>query len=258
MTTESLVSEVTAWLTEAAKTIKEKLKQEVNVLEKSNRTDLVTNVDKEIQSFLIEKITEIYPEDAIIGEEEGYDRVNSLEGRVWIIDPIDGTLNFVLQQENFCIMVALFEDGVGQLGFIYDVMKDELYWGQKGKGVFLGSKPIKAPANVELEDGLLGINGYMYGENIFHAKEIGKKSMGIRITGCAGLEMIAMIKGKHIGYLSNLSPWDYAAGIVLLNEFGFCYSQLNGRPLSFNGREYFAAGTPKAYQEILKLSLSEE
>ncbi|MTD38727.1 inositol monophosphatase family protein [Erwinia sp. CPCC 100877] len=250
MTQQAMVMEIKEWIYAAAEKIRESLNNEVTISQKSGRTDLVTNIDKETQAFLIDKIREHYPEDRILAEEEGYSELDSLEGRVWIIDPIDGTLNFVMERENFCIMLGFYENGVGQLGFIYDVMQDELFWGGKGLGVYMNKKALRQPKNLELAEGLLGMNAYMYGKDINSAWKIGHESMGVRVSGCAGLEMIAMLKGNHIGYLSNLSPWDYAPGLVLLEEFGFKYAGINGDALRFSGREYFLAATPKAFGTI--------
>lgn len=247
-----MVSQIKEWLNEAAGYIQVSLTNKLTVSQKSNRTDLVTNIDEEIQAFFIKKINQHYPNDRILAEEKGFDTIDSLKGRVWIIDPIDGTMNFVMEQENFCIMIAVYEEEIGQLGFIYDVMKDELYWGGKNQGVFLNEQRLTPPKDVGLSEGLLGMNAYMYGKNIYAAGEIGHASMGIRVSGCAGVELIAMLKGSHIGYISNLSPWDYAAGLVLLNEFGYQYSNIEGKPLAFANREYFLAATPTAYTQILE------
>lgn len=253
MQTESLVEEIKQWLNKAVDNIRKNLNQEMQISQKKSRTDLVTNMDEETQAFLITKIKEKYPDDRILAEEKGYDTIDSLKGRVWIIDPIDGTLNFVLEKENFCIMLAIFDEGIGQLGFIYDVMQDKLYWGGKGYGVYCDQTILETPADLALSEGLLGMNAYMHGDNIHQATTIGKQSMGVRISGCAGLEFIAMLKGNHIGYLSNLSPWDYAAGIVLIEELGFKFSTIEGGSLHFSGREYFLAATNKAFNEILIL-----
>ncbi|GGC84048.1 inositol monophosphatase family protein [Enterococcus wangshanyuanii] len=250
MTAEKMIIEIKDWIREAADFIQTSLTTDFAVSQKSGRTDLVTSIDEETQTLLIKKIKEHYPADKILAEEKGYSTIDSLAGRVWIIDPIDGTMNFVMEQENFCIMIAVFEDGIGKLGFIYDVMKDELCWGGKGIGVFLGEQRLIQPKNLGLSAGLLGMNAYMFGEDIHCARKIGHASMGVRVSGCAGIEMIAMLKGNHIGYVSNLSPWDYAAGIVLLEEFHFSYSTIEGKALSFSGREYFLAATPEAYSEI--------
>lgn len=250
METENLVAEIKQWLNQAAENIRKNLNQEIQISQKQNRTDLVTNMDEGTQAFFIAKIKEKYPNDRILAEEKGFDTIDSLAGRVWIIDPIDGTLNFVLEKENFCIMLAVFDEGIGQLGFIYDVIQDQLYWGGKGYGVYCNQTKIAAPENLALSEGLLGMNAYMHGDNVHQATIIGKKSMGVRISGCAGLEFISMLKGNHIGYLSNLSPWDYAAGIVLIEEFGFKFSSIEGGPLHFAGREYFLAATNKAFNQM--------
>lgn len=250
MTNEKMIIEIKEWLKEAADYIRVNLTNELDVSQKSGRTDLVTNMDEETQLFLIKKINQHYPNDRILAEEKGFNSLDSLNGRVWIIDPIDGTMNFVMEHENFCIMIAVYQDGVGQLGFIYDVMKDELYWGEKNHGVFQNDRRLTQPKDAALSEGLIGMNAYMYRKNIYSAGEIGHASMGIRVSGCAGVELIAILKGNHIGYISNLSPWDYAAGLVLINEFGFRYSNIEGNPLAFDKREYFIAATPKAYTEM--------
>lgn len=247
------VEEIISWIKEAGERIKASLETDIHVDEKSNRTDLVTNIDKETQQFLIEKIRENDPNANILAEEEGFSEQAVDKGRVYIIDPIDGTLNFVLEQENFCVMLAIFEEGIGQYGFIYDVMRNELYWGSKN-GVYCNNEKIAAPENIPLEAGLIGMNAYMYAHDRFSALEIGEQSMGIRISGCAGLEMIAMLKGNHHAYISNLSPWDYAAGIVLLEAFGFQYSTPAGQPLKFSGREPIFIGNKQTYQQMLAIN----
>ena len=98
---------------------------------KTSRNDLVTNVDKEIEQFFIAKIREQFPTHKIMGEEGFGDELTSMDGYVWLIDPIDGTLNFVKRQEDFGIMIALYKDGVGLLGYIYDVMRDRFVYGIK-------------------------------------------------------------------------------------------------------------------------------
>lgn len=250
MDKQAMAAEVRGWMIEAAQQIRENFSQKLEIVEKASRTDIVTNMDKATQEFLIQKIQTSYPDDQIMGEEEGYSELASMAGRVWVIDPIDGTLNFVKEQENFCIMMAFYIDGVGQLGFILDVMRDEFYWGGSEIGVYVNDERLAAPEMLELSDGLLGVNGWMYGHNISHARDIGEVSMGVRVSGCAGLEFIAMLKGNHIGYVSNLCPWDYAAGSILTSELGFRFSRLDGQELSFNGREFFLAATPNAYREI--------
>ena len=253
MEKSELIKQIKVWLREAARMIHEAPTKKLTIDEKTNRKDLVTNMDREIQSFLIDQVHLYNPEAKILAEEEGYNELENLDGQVFVIDPIDGTLNFVLEQENFCIMIGVYENGVGQLGFIYDVMKEVLYWGGKGLGVYMDEQPLPKPHNLRLANGLLGVNGYLLGYNRWNIRTIGEKSLGVRIYGCAGLEMIALLKGSHIGYIGNLSPWDYAAGNVLLDELGMKYSGISGEKLKFKGREYYLGATPQAYKEIREL-----
>lgn len=243
--------EIIQWIYEAGELIKKRLHTALEIDTKNGRTDLVTNVDKEVQDFLITKIMAFDPEAKILGEENGQDATPIDQGRVFVIDPIDGTLNFVLQKENFCIMIGVFEEGMGQLGFIYDVMQDDLFWGgQKVGAVYHNYEVLTAPADAALSEGLLGIGSSLFGHNKYHLREIGEQSMGIRALGCAGLDFIAILKGTQIGYISRLSPWDYAAGIIMMKQFGMAVSGLGDKKLSFDQRELFIGATQKAMAEI--------
>lgn len=247
--------EIIGWIYEAAEKVKSGLGDALKVDQKNGRTDLVTNVDKEVQDFIVKKIHDYDPEALILGEENGQDDTPIDKGRVFVIDPIDGTLNFVMQQENFCIMIAVYEEGVGQLGFIYDVMRDELLWGGPKVGkVYNNKEELSAPENKSLSEGLIGMNAALYRKDLFHAQEIGQTSMGIRVLGCAGLDFVAILKGTQIGYVSMLSPWDYAAGTIMMEQLGMTVIGENQQPLSFKGREFFIGATQAAMSEIQAIS----
>ena len=253
MTRLELMEQVVSWVNEAAEDVKEKLKSPVLVEEKSNRHDLVTNVDKETELFLVEKIRKAYPDDLILGEEGLGDSLTSTSGRIWIIDPIDGTLNFVKQQENFCIMIGIFEDNEPVLGFIYDVIKDEFAYGGKETGVFLNGELLEPVENIGLRDGLIGVNGGMFARNTLNAQDIALQAVGIRMLGCAGLDFLNVIRGKQNAYISNLAPWDFAAGIALSEPLGLISSKFDGSPYSIlDGRQYFIIATEKTYADIFK------
>lgn len=247
--------EIIGWIYEAAEKVKSGLGDALKVDQKNGRTDLVTNVDKEVQDFIVKKIHDYDPEALILGEENGQDDTPIDKGRVFVIDPIDGTLNFVMQQENFCIMIAVYEEGVGQLGFIYDVMRDELLWGGPKVGkVYNNKEELSVPENKSLSEGLIGMNAALYRKDLFHAQEIGQTSMGIRVLGCAGLDFVAILKGTQIGYVSMLSPWDYAAGTIMMEQLGMTVIGENQQPLSFKGREFFIGATQAAMAEIQAIS----
>ncbi|MHC5267964.1 inositol monophosphatase family protein [Enterococcus sp. LJL98] len=250
-----LINEVKRWMTEAGEKLKYALQEKALVVQtKTSRMDLVTNLDREIQNFLIKEIEAFDPATKILAEENGRDSLDDFSGRVYIIDPIDGTMNFVLEGENFCIMLAVYEKGQGILGFVYNVMKGEFLWGGPSIGVYINEERVEMPVDLPLEAGLLGVNTAMYRENYANVQKVSNHSMGVRMSGCAGVELVHLVMGRRVGYISNLAPWDYAAGGVLLQTFGMKMSQLDGAPLNLNGRVPFLAATPTAYQQILAMT----
>ncbi|MGY3764954.1 inositol monophosphatase family protein [Vagococcus vulneris] len=246
-----LMNQVKSWILEAGEFVKAELKKGFSVEEKSGRSDIVTSVDKATEKLLTEKIRKHYPKDHIIGEEGLGDQVKSTVGRLWVIDPIDGTMNFVKQGENFCIMIGIFDEGQPVLGFIYDVMADRFLFGGVNVGVFCNDKKINSVENQTLGDGVTATNRFMFANNIHGTKDICLESVATRILGCAGLDFINVILGKQCAYLSNLAPWDYAAGIALAKPLGLKYSNLTSDGYDILGeRSYFVVATPSAYQSI--------
>ena len=127
------------WIKEAGEMIKQSLNKTLSIQTKSNPNDLVTEMDQAIEQFFIRNIHETYPGHRIIGEEGFGDEVTKMDGIVWLIDPIDGTVNFVHMQRNFAISIGIYEDGIGRIGLIYDVIRDELYHTIKGNGAFMNN-----------------------------------------------------------------------------------------------------------------------
>lgn len=117
---------------EAGQLILKHLSDELVVEEKGRFDDLVTSLDKEVQDFLVTEIHKHYPADAILAEENNL-RHSVTDGKVWVLDPIDGTVNFIVQRDYFAILIAYYEDGLGQFGLIYDVINDRLF---HGGGIF--------------------------------------------------------------------------------------------------------------------------
>ena len=119
---------------EAGSRIREAFSYNLVIETKSSANDLVTNIDRETELFFIEKIRGFNPTHKILGEEGMGEKVESLEGVVWIIDPIDGTMNFVKQHRHFMISIGIFVNGVGKLGYIFDVMREDLFYAIAGEG----------------------------------------------------------------------------------------------------------------------------
>lgn len=242
------------WIYEAAKTIKISFNDELIIQQKSNRNDLVTNIDKAIEKQFIEKIHRFFPEERIMGEEGFGDDIQSLDGVVWIIDPIDGTLNFIKQQYDFAIMVAIYENGKGQMGYIYDVMQDKMYSAQIGKGAYCNKTLLPIIKDKPLKEGLIAISSVLMSKEEGLARTVGRASSGVRLIGSAGIETAHVVSGRLIGYLAaNLAPWDIAAGKVIAEEVGLIYTTLNGDKIDMLKKNPSLIATPTAHKEIINL-----
>lgn len=127
---EKIYREIIRLLHQAGEIVKEELaQQDVVVSTKSSRSDLVTNIDKMVQNFLMSSLNVLIPNLKFLAEENGLTELSDFSGKVMVIDPIDGTNNMVLQQKDFCILLGLYEEKMGRCGFIYEVMGNHLLWG---------------------------------------------------------------------------------------------------------------------------------
>ncbi|WEV61379.1 inositol monophosphatase family protein [Streptococcaceae bacterium ESL0729] len=222
------------WILEAGTFVKESLNKELEIDEKSCQTDLVTNMDRAVQARLVKHIRKNFPKDNILAEEDDL-KAPIDQGNVWVIDPIDGTANFVAQGDDFAVLLAYFEEGQGQFGLILDVMNDNLYWGD-GKSVYKNAHKLEKP-RLDLKHSLIGVNSIMYRTNDHGLYDYSRKTLGIRVFGSAGIDYVKLIEGKISGYFSNLSPWDYAAGTIILSAFGYVTEKMDGGLPSYEGRE---------------------
>src|SRR5690625_4859404 len=145
-------------IVEAGKFIEKRMTQEFQVDSKSNPDDLVTDVDRETEQFLYTKILERFPEHRILGEEGHGMDIKDTKGVLWIVDPIDGTLNFVHQGENFAISIGVFIDGEPYCGLIYDCMKRDLYHAKFNNGAFLNEHRLTEAENIPLSRSLIATN----------------------------------------------------------------------------------------------------
>lgn len=245
------------WLKEAAEPIKKSLTSDLEVQTKTRRNDLVTYMDRKIEEELIEQIKHHFPEDKIVSEEGFGDQlsmINRAEDTVWYLDPIDGTLNFVLQNENFAIMIAVYDQNIGQQAYILDVMNDELYWSIKDQGVYCNDELLPQMKDIPLKDGLFASNSmYISDKQVKLNTEITKLAMGVRTIGSAAMEIIELLKGNTVVYLSyGLKAWDLAAGYMMIQENGGRVERLNGSTVDFFEPGPTIIGTIQATKEIKK------
>lgn len=221
---------------DAGEQIRSSFKQKLTIDFKENASDLVTNMDKQIEKFFIQKINEKYQTHHILGEEGYGDELTSLDGTVWIIDPIDGTMNFVHMQRHFGISVGIYHNGEGIIGMIYDVAADDLYYAIKGNGAFVNDEQLAPLKSIKIGEAVFGINAAWGIENNRIDSAITSSLIGdvrgTRSYGSATLEMAYVASGKIDGYLSmRLAPWDYAAGKILIEEVGGKVTSVIGEKL---------------------------
>ncbi len=246
------------WLKAAAEDIEQALEEDLDIETKTSRTDLVTNMDRQIEERMVEQIKKHFPKDKIISEEGFGDDIRTIdiqEETVWFLDPIDGTLNFVLQQENFAVMLAVYEKGIGQQAYIYDVKKEKLYWAIKDQGVYCNDQLLPKIKNLPLEEGLFASNSmYLSDEQVALNAEITKRAMGVRTIGSAGIEATEVTKGSTVAYVSyGLKPWDVAPGLMMIQENGGVVTTFEGEAINLLQSNPTIMGTPAANEEIQKL-----
>lgn len=243
---------------EAGERIRRSFFETMEIETKSNANDLVTNIDKEIEAFIVKKIHAYDTSFRILGEEGmAHEQITSLEGVVWMVDPIDGTMNFVRQRRNFAISIAIYEDGVGRAGYIYDVVADELYYAIAGNGAFMNGQRLSKLEPIALNKSIVGINAVWATPNrkIEHEGVIRlfRQLRGTRSLGSATLEIMAVATGRIDSYISlRLSPWDIAAGIIIAAEVGAIASTLALQPVNLLAQDTFIIANPSIHREIVE------
>jgi myo-inositol-1(or 4)-monophosphatase len=214
-----------AWTLEAGEILRKATSETIKVEYKTSAADLVTQKDKEIEQFFIDRIATTYPGHYLLGEEglasdQQYDHNQEI---VWIVDPIDGTTNFVHQKKNFAISVGIYENGKPRIGFVYDPIANELYHAQVGQGAFLNDRPLPKLPQKTLEEANISINQLWLVPNTYvdHTlfTEVIQKARGTRYIGSAALEIAYVASGRLDAYIDfRLSSWDIAGGMVILGE----------------------------------------
>ncbi|MCM3568756.1 inositol monophosphatase family protein [Neobacillus mesonae] len=256
MNWDTVYTNASQWVKEAGERIRASFQETLTIRTKSNPNDLVTDIDQEIEQFFISKIRGQYPEHKILGEEGYGDEFEQLDGIVWMIDPIDGTMNFIHQQRNFAISIGVYENGVGQMGIIYDVVHDELYHAIRGNGAYFNDKRILPLKERNVKESIIALNATWVMENhrINHELLIplARAARGTRSYGSAALEIVYVATGRVDAYISlRLSPWDFAAGAILVEELGGVITNLRGERLDYLSKDSFFAARPGLHQEIL-------
>ncbi len=236
---------------EAGAFIKIKMTEQLHIEEKTQFDDLVTNIDKSTQDLLVSKIKHNYPTDNIMGEEN--DLCHPIDdGKVWVLDPIDGTVNFVVQGTNFTVMIAYFEEGVGKFGLIYDVMDDILYSGGGEFDVYANNKKLSPCKNIPLNRSLIGSNSNMFASNYHGIRDLSHQTLGVRVYGGSGISMIQVMAGQLMAYFSYIQPWDYAAASIMGEKLGYTLLTFDWQKPDYMSRQKIMFVPKEKLNEIKK------
>ena len=184
---------------------------------KKGPADFVTNSDLKVEKILIEELKKARPNYSIISEENGVEK-NKDKKNTWIIDPIDGTINFLHGIPHFAISIALKCENEIISGLIFDPIKNEMFFAEKESGAYFNNQRIRVSKKNELDDCL-----FVTGGNIKNEPDL-----SYRKSGCAALDMAYVAAGRYDGYFQhNLNIWDIAAGIILVKEAGGILNEIN-------------------------------
>ncbi len=206
--------------------------------------DLITQRDRQSQDIIHTVISNQFPSHSIMGEEDL--RIDNPGEFLWVIDPIDGTTNYVHTLPFFCVSIALMVERRPYLGMVYNPMLDELFWSVKGQGAFLNKTRLQVSGEQDLGRSLLS-TGFPYDlresedNNLDHFLTLIKVSQGIRRMGAAAIDLSYVAAGRFDGFWEmKLHPWDTAAAVVFVEEAGGTVTDFSGQPFDPFKKEVLA------------------
>jgi myo-inositol-1(or 4)-monophosphatase len=215
---------------------------------KSAAIDLVTEVDQECEALIVGALAEERPDDAILAEEgSGLDLAGARYR--WVIDPLDGTVNYAHGYPRFCVSIGIERDGEPYAGVVYDPLLDELYSAVRGGGAHRNGSPLRVSSETRLDRAMLA-TGFAYdvrtsdADNVDHFGRFVKRARAVRRDGSAALDLCYVASGRLDGYWElKLHPWDVAAGRVILEESGGRFTDLSGRTTPNSGRQVVSSNS---------------
>ncbi|GAA4846826.1 inositol monophosphatase family protein [Algivirga pacifica] len=223
-------------------------------VEYKDTNDMVSYVDKQAEKMLVAKLREIVPEAGFIAE-EGTGTENK-GGLNWVVDPLDGTTNFIHGVPNFSISIALMEDQEVIFGLVFGMNLKECFHAYRGGGAYLNDQPMVVSPQKVLKKGLVA-TGFPYvdfermDEYMKILMHMMENCHGLRRMGSAAIDLAYVAAGRFEGFFEyNLKPWDVAAGVILIKEAGGIVSDFQGGSNSVFGREILAAA-PGVHQDML-------
>ncbi|QPF74322.1 inositol monophosphatase [Roseateles sp. DAIF2] len=220
--------------------------------------DFVTEVDQAAENAIIETLLQAYPDHGILAEESGRSHGNKHSDYVWIIDPLDGTTNFIHGFPVYCVSIALAFRGKIEQAVVYDPTRNDLFYATKGRGAFLNDKRLRVSKRTRMSDALIG-TGFPFrrGDNfkryVKMFEEVMQQCAGLRRPGAAALDLCYVAAGYYDAFFeTGLNPWDVAAGSLIITEAGGLIGNFTGEADFLNQREV-VAGSPKIYGQLVQI-----
>lgn len=224
-------------------------------VEFKGKSDLVSYVDKGAERIIVEGLRALLPEAGFLTEEKTVEQTQT--ELTWIIDPLDGTTNFVHSMPGYAVSIGLAQDDEMVLGVIYEITHDEAFYAWKGGGAYMNGSAISVSKADKIDDSLFatGFPTYNFSrikEYLIILNELMRNSHGLRRLGSAATDLAYVACGRCEAYFEyNLNCWDVAAGIILVQEAGGTVTDFSGGNNALHGRELIAGGAVQP--ELLKL-----
>ncbi len=220
--------------------------------------DFVSEVDRKAEEVIIQTVLEAYPGHGILAEESGREHGARNSESVWIIDPLDGTTNFLHGFPVYAVSIALAYRGQVQQAVVYDPTRNDLFYASKGRGAFLNDRRLRVSKRTRLSDALIG-TGFPFrkGDNfkryVKMFEEVMQSCAGLRRPGAAALDLCYVAAGYYDGFFeTGLQPWDAAAGSLMITEAGGLIGNFTGESDYLYQREV-VAGNPKVYGQLVSI-----
>ena len=230
---------------------------DILTVSKKRHNDFVTEVDRAAEAEIIDVLTKAYPDHAILAEESGASGASKDAEFKWIIDPLDGTTNFIHGFPQFCVSIGLMHKGIITQGVVFDPTRNELFTATRGAGAFLNDRRIRVSKRIRLNESLIG-TGFPFRDMahleqyIAMFRDITKNALGIRRAGAAALDLAYVACGRLDAFWEiGLAPWDMAAGSLLLTEAGGLIGDLTGET-GYLESGNVVGGNPKVFVQLLQ------
>jgi myo-inositol-1(or 4)-monophosphatase len=220
--------------------------------------DFVTEVDHASEKIIIDTLLTAYPDHGILAEESGSTHGNPTSDHIWIIDPLDGTTNFIHGFPVYCVSIALQVRGKIEQAVIYDPTRNDLFTATKGRGAFMNDRRLRVSKRIRLEECIISTGfpfrkGDNFNQYLRMMGDVMQRTAGLRRPGSAALDLAYVAAGFTDGFFeTGLSPWDVAAGSLLVTEAGGLIGNFTGES-DFLEQKECLAGAPRIYGQLVSI-----